>query len=246
MISDNPYLKIQYEQLWEHARHQELQRLTFTNIYAIIVAGVFASVLLARDENVQTAVVGFDSPHVRFFLFVFLTFLSLFGLYITDAWNKSFAFYREIIKEINKICELPLEPDYQEWRFPVWKTFLLFYSLNSGFFLALVINELFVIGLIRLTGFFSLIIQYGVFFIIWLGVTVGFYRYKIKKSDVFYKYIKPNIKNTLDDLKKKWTKNTSQVLQISNADEIKKFKQLLDDEIVTKDEFDKKKKELIG
>jgi len=95
MISDNPFLKIQYEQLWEHARHQELQRLQFTNIYAIIVAGVFASFLISGDKN----------PFVRIFLFIFLTLLSLFGLYITDAWNKSFGYYRELIRGINTICE---------------------------------------------------------------------------------------------------------------------------------------------
>jgi len=54
-----------------------------------------------------------------------------------------------------------------------------------------------------------------------------------------------NLKEKIEELIYK-SRSTSQIVQISNADEIKKFKQLLDDGIITKDEFDKKKKELLG
>ena len=54
------------------------------------------------------------------------------------------------------------------------------------------------------------------------------------------------LKEKIEELKYKSTQNTSQTIQVSNADEIKKFKQLFDEGIITKDEFDKKKKELLG
>jgi hypothetical protein len=182
MLSGNPYLKIQYEQLWEHARHQELQRLHFTSIYAIIVAGILASVLLTGN-----------SQFVRFLLFIFLAVLSLFGLYMTDAWNKSFASYRELIKGINSVWELPNEPDYRKWRFPAYKTFLLFYSLTSGFFLILVFIEL-----LSLLGYNLNYYGYGVFLLIWLTITMFFYYQKIDTSEKFRKYILKRIQVTLD------------------------------------------------
>jgi hypothetical protein len=182
MLSANPYLKIQYEQLWEHARHQELQRLHFTSIYAIIVAGVLASVLLRGD-----------SPNFSFLLYFFLAILSLFGLYMTDAWNKSFASYRELIKGINSIWELPNEPDYREWRFPAYKTFLLFYSLTSGFFSILVFIEL-----LSILGYTLNYYGYGIFLIIWLTITNFFYYQKIDRSEKFRKYILKRIQVTLD------------------------------------------------
>ena len=39
---DDENLRRVYEQYWLHARHQEVQRLWFTNIYSMIVAGTFA------------------------------------------------------------------------------------------------------------------------------------------------------------------------------------------------------------
>lgn len=54
------------------------------------------------------------------------------------------------------------------------------------------------------------------------------------------------LKDKIEELIHKSRQSTNQIAQISNADEIKKFKHLLDDGIITKDEFDKKKKELLG
>ncbi len=53
------------------------------------------------------------------------------------------------------------------------------------------------------------------------------------------------LKEKIEELMQKSKQNTNPVF-VSGADEIKKFKQLLDEGIITKDEFDKKKKELLG
>jgi len=54
------------------------------------------------------------------------------------------------------------------------------------------------------------------------------------------------LKEKIEELRHKSIQSHFQGSQISVADEIKKFKQLLDEGIITKDEFDKKKKELLG
>ena len=41
-------------------------------------------------------------------------------------------------------------------------------------------------------------------------------------------------------------KDNTQIIQNSSADEIKKFKELLDSGIITQEEFDAKKKQLLG
>jgi hypothetical protein len=54
------------------------------------------------------------------------------------------------------------------------------------------------------------------------------------------------LKGKIEGLMQKSRQSINQTVQVSSADEIKKFKQLLDEGIITKDEFDKKKKELLG
>lgn len=54
------------------------------------------------------------------------------------------------------------------------------------------------------------------------------------------------LQNKLSELKTSSNGNVTNVINLSNADELKKFKTLLDEGIITQEEFDKKKKELLG
>ena len=54
------------------------------------------------------------------------------------------------------------------------------------------------------------------------------------------------LKEKIEELVQKSRQSTNQTVQVSSADELRKFKQLLDEGIITRDEFDKKKKELLG
>lgn len=54
------------------------------------------------------------------------------------------------------------------------------------------------------------------------------------------------LKERIEELVQKMRRSTSQAVHISSADEIRKFKQLHDEGIISKDEFEKKKKELLG
>ena len=56
--------------------------------------------------------------------------------------------------------------------------------------------------------------------------------------------MKEKIESTMSKMKKGSSSPVTQ--QISQADEIKKFKELLDQGVLTQDEFDKKKKEILG
>ena len=52
----------------------------------------------------------------------------------------------------------------------------------------------------------------------------------------------------ISELLKKQQKTEDRTVEVksSNADELKKYKELLDDGVITQDEFDAKKKQLLG
>jgi len=54
------------------------------------------------------------------------------------------------------------------------------------------------------------------------------------------------LKEKVEELVQKSRGSTNQTIQVSCADEIRKFKQLLDEGIISTEEFNKKKKELLG
>ena len=53
------------------------------------------------------------------------------------------------------------------------------------------------------------------------------------------------LKEKIEELVQKARQSTNQIVQVSSADELRKFKQLIDEGVITKDEFDRKKKELL-
>lgn len=55
-----------------------------------------------------------------------------------------------------------------------------------------------------------------------------------------------HIRKLIEENKKNTVPVVNQVQTLSNADELRKYKQLLDDGIITQEEFDAKKKQLLG
>ena len=55
-----------------------------------------------------------------------------------------------------------------------------------------------------------------------------------------------DVKAAFDEYKMHEGENNSTVAAVSSADELKKFKELLDSGIITQEEFDAKKKQLLG
>lgn len=81
---------------WLHARHAESERLWFTNIYALIVAGVLG--FAGRQ------LLGFETLG-RFLPFaMFLLALSLLGFLLVRKLNAEFVNHVDAIK---RICQLP-------------------------------------------------------------------------------------------------------------------------------------------
>jgi len=130
---DDENLRRIYEQYWLHARHQEVQRLWFTNIYSMIVAGTFAYF---------GAIKGFSTS-----LLVFLILLSILGYLVTYSWNIPFVIYSRLAEEI-AVREWDLPKDYR--RFTKYRkgyefgkkvsantVFIGFYSLMAGIFVGL-------------------------------------------------------------------------------------------------------------
>jgi hypothetical protein len=130
-----------YEQYWLHARHQENQRLWFTNIYAVIVAGILAylgAIYKLGNGNNSTFFIS------AIILFIFLTILSIFGYLITLAWNIPFVIYSRLAEEIS-IKKWNLDPEFRRFtkykkgynfNKPRWMRasdiFVAFYSLMTG------------------------------------------------------------------------------------------------------------------
>ncbi len=129
---ENGNLRTVYEQYWLHARHQESQRLWFTNVYAVVVAGVFA-----YFGGIQ---------RIDQLLLLFLVFLSILGYLMTYSWNVPFAIYSRLA-ELISIREWHLPEYYQ--RFTMYKKkkvragriFIVFYSLMIGACIALLLRE---------------------------------------------------------------------------------------------------------
>lgn len=147
---NNENLRKIYEQYWLHARHQELQRLSFTNIYAVVVAGVFAYMGATHVEE-----------DIKSLLLFFLMLLSFFGYSMIHFWNVPFVIFSYLAEEI-AIRELNLPVEYARFtehntrwekynkakrlgRLPirdVRDVFIAFYSLMIAIFGALIFGEL--------------------------------------------------------------------------------------------------------
>ena len=81
--------------------------------------------------------------------------------------------------------------------------------------------------------------------------TKGFMDARLDENSVTFDRPEQNdsakqLKQKIEELIQKSRQSTNQIVQVSSADELRKFKQLLDEGIITKDEFDRKKKELLG
>tara|TARA_B100000809_G_scaffold169987_1_gene167350 strand:- start:156 stop:638 length:483 start_codon:yes stop_codon:yes gene_type:complete len=138
-------LQMVYEQNWLHFRHVENERLWFTNIFALIVAGTF---VFAAESGLR---------HELWPLFLILVIVSLLGLQITIrlSWTAlSLSNHIQAIADelgISAIEGIPVRRDSQEsgllarirrsaqFLFTVASAFMLFYLMMFGVVLGLLI-----------------------------------------------------------------------------------------------------------
>lgn len=86
-------LKSVYEQHWLHARHLENERLWFTNIFGVIVAGLLAFMGTVGDTNLSQFV-----KYTGFFIFT----LSLLGYFLCITWRAAFVEHTTLANKILK------------------------------------------------------------------------------------------------------------------------------------------------
>ncbi|GEM_PF-3638202 len=136
-----------YDQYWNHARHQEVQRLNFTSIYALIVAGTLAYI-------------GSSSFNEKYapLLFIFLVIYSLLGYLSVYTWAIPFVIFTRKAEAI-AICEWNMPEYYSRFKFyndpqsgqtkifigiriSATRIFITFYSLALSMFVGMLLPYL--------------------------------------------------------------------------------------------------------
>lgn len=134
--SENSVLEAM-QQNWLHARHLENQRLTFTNLYAAIVAAVLAFM-------------GQNGIERNVFLIWFLLVFSVFGLMVVLKTNHEYGHHMQAVRKSAEILRLGDESGfptaYRKGK-SVWKiirvryAFLGFYILTSFMWIYLLLTR---------------------------------------------------------------------------------------------------------
>lgn len=172
-------LKSIYEQHWLHARHVENERLWFTNIFALIVAGLIAFLSTVENEEL------FSRFAVYAGCFIFI--LSILGYFFCLTWRAPLV---EHITLANRMLKDALLKRYAPYVSEVYKKikvgwisahelFLYFYALMAGAALFLLLY----IGLAVFCWWLSAIISSIPFFIL-CGLWRG---YLLKREDEYRK-----------------------------------------------------------
>lgn len=135
-------LKSVYEQHWLHARHVENERLWFTNIFGIIVAGLLAFLSTTDGEAL---------PQFALFVGSFVFILSTLGYFFCLSWRAGFVEHTTLALKMLEVSPLKRYAPYTSEAFGKikvgWITahelFLYFYALMAS-------GSLFLILFVRL------------------------------------------------------------------------------------------------
>lgn len=85
-------LKSVYEQHWLHARHVENERLWFTNIFALIVAGLLAFLGTVEDKELLSLF----AIYAGCFIFI----LSMLGYFLCLTWRAPFVEHTTLVRKM--------------------------------------------------------------------------------------------------------------------------------------------------
>jgi hypothetical protein len=159
------FLKSIYEQHWLHARHVENERLWFTNIFGIIVAGLLAFLGTIEDK---------ETP----FLFAiyagsFIFALSMLGYFFCLTWRAPFVEHTVLARKMLETDPLleryaPCGKGYTRIKIlgiTAHELFLYFYALMSGAGLYLILY----VGLAKCYWWISIILFF-VLCLVWRGL----------------------------------------------------------------------------
>lgn len=92
------FLKGIYEQHWLHARHVENERLWFTNIFVVVVAGLHVVIFTAGDPQL--------SKQFAIYIGFLILALSLIGYFQCISWRAAFIEHTTLANKILKDSRL--------------------------------------------------------------------------------------------------------------------------------------------
>lgn len=99
-----------FDQFWTQARHAEEQRQTFFQFYLVII-GVGVGII---GQNLASAV----ASGLALTVCVFLAAASMFGLFLTFAWNVAYTIFTRQAERI-QLCHLDLGAGYVNFYGPL-------------------------------------------------------------------------------------------------------------------------------
>lgn len=145
--SKNYYITI-YEQYWEHARHVETERLSFTEIYSILVGGILAFLAVQIERNL------FQEILANIFLFI----LTIMGYSLVLGSNIEVVIFSRLTEQI-AVCYWGIPKQDLRWdteskvrkrkQIYVADVFIFFYSLMASLFVAMLCYQ---VGCIFITS----------------------------------------------------------------------------------------------
>lgn len=135
------HYRVIYEQYWQHARHNENQRLSFTQLYSVLV-GVVLAFLTSRSEL---------NLSLEISLYVFLLILTILGYFIVYSLNIPSVIFSRLTEQI-AVCQWNVPQQYLRWftespqrktkRLHVAEIFIIFYSLMASLFTVMLCNRI--------------------------------------------------------------------------------------------------------
>lgn len=124
-------LKSVYEQHWLHARHVENERLWFTNIFALIVAGLLAFLGTVEDKELLSLF----AIYAGCFIFI----LSMLGYFLCLTWRAPFVEHTTLARKMLEDLSLKEYAPYTteaykklKGKIAANKLFLYFYAFMAG------------------------------------------------------------------------------------------------------------------
>ena len=173
-VEQTELLRAVYEQHWLHARHVENERLWFTNIFGVVVAGLLAFMFTLENNGTPNLFGVYGG------LFIFV--MSLLGYFLCLSWRAPFIEHTTLPVLILKDKELNNYAPYNTEAFrkikPGWisshELFLYFYGFMAA-------------------GGLCITLQTGLKWPYWwLGILVGvilclLWRLLLRKREVYYR-----------------------------------------------------------
>ncbi len=135
-------LKSVYEQHWLHARHVENERLWFTNIFGVIVAGLLAVLFTSDGDGTR----GQFAVYAGYLILI----LSLVGYFLCLTWRAPFIEHTTLANRVLEASGLRRYAPYVSEAYRVIKIgwvsaheiFLYFYGITAGLGLLLGLSGL--------------------------------------------------------------------------------------------------------